>query len=158
MNLDGVIGSADINLILGVINGTVEMKDIYYQAEVNGDNKIDVDDIAALVKSAELIKNPTKTTYTVGESFDTTGMELKVTFVDGNVETVTDGFIVSGYDATKEGTQKVTISYGNETFPFEVTVVKVSPATGDATTYTWAIVMILCAGYAVLTLKKRRNG
>lgn len=158
LNLDGVIGSADINLILGVINGTVEMKDIYYQAEVNGDNKIDVDDIAALVKSAELIKNPTKTTYTVGESFDTTGMELKVTFVDGNVETVTDGFIVSGYDATKEGTQKVTISYGNETFPFEVTVVKVSPATGDATTYTWAIVMILCAGYAVLTLKKRRNG
>lgn len=158
LNLDGVIGSADINLILGVINGTVEMKDVYYQAEVNGDNKIDEKDIAALVTSAELVKEPTKLTYTQGEAFDTTGMELKVTFVDGNVETVTNGFIVSGYDAAKEGTQKVTVSYGNETFSFDVTVVKPSPATGDVSmTMVWVIAMMLCVGYAVLTYKKRRT-
>ena len=63
------------------------------------------------VESFTVIGTPTKTTYTLGEAFDATGLTLTVTYDDGTVETVT-----SGYDVTpavmEADTTQVVLSYG----------------------------------------------
>lgn len=65
---------------------------------------------------------PVKTTYYIGESLDTSGLALELTYTDGSVETVTSGFTVSGFDSSAVGTKTVTVSYGGKTASFDVTV------------------------------------
>ncbi len=66
---------------------------------------------------------PTKTIYKVGEALDLTGASLLLTYDDQSTDTipVTENMI-TGYDPAVTGLQQVTVSYGNFTDTFEVTV------------------------------------
>lgn len=54
---------------------------------------------------------PTKTTYQLNEQLDTTGLTLKVTYVDGTEEVVSSGFTCSGFDSSTPGEKEVAVDY-----------------------------------------------
>lgn len=79
---------------------------------------------------------PTKTSYALGEELNLDGMVAKLNYSDKSVGTT--AYTVSGYDKTKVGKQTVTVSYGDYSANFDVTVngissIKVTPPT--KTTY-----------------------
>lgn len=75
---------------------------------------------------------PAKTAYKVGESFDQTGLTLKATFSDGSTQTVTSGFVCTGFDSAAPGTKTITVTYEGKTATFTVTVRKEEPAPGPS--------------------------
>lgn len=80
---------------------------------------------------------PTKTTYAVGGSFDSTGMVVTATYDTGATKEVT-GFTFSPQTFSSAGTKTVTISYTEngvtKTATLSVTVIQV----GNFATSTWA--------------------
>ncbi len=78
-------------------------------------NSIDLSSIS--VKSA-----PAKTSYFTGETLNTSGLALKLTYSNGTSGTVTSGFTCSPTKLSTAGTQKITVSYGGKTTSFNVTV------------------------------------
>jgi len=76
------------------------------------------------VDKIEVTKNPTKMTYTVGEKFDRTGMEVTATYEDGTKKVIPNndlridpekGFLSSGE-------KDVTITYEGRATSIKVTV------------------------------------
>ncbi len=65
---------------------------------------------------------PTKTIYNTGESLDTSGLTLTLTYSDGTVKNITSGFSVSGFDSSKSGKQTVYVSYDGKKVKYSVTV------------------------------------
>ena len=66
---------------------------------------------------------PTKRIYTIGETFDPTGMTLKITYSDSSTAIVSSGFSytpVGQFTAT--GQQKMVVNYAGKTTGFYVTV------------------------------------
>lgn len=79
---------------------------------------------------------PTKTSYALDEELNLDGMVAKLNYSDKSVGTT--AYTVSGYDKTKVGKQTVTVSYGDYSANFDVTVngissIEVTPPT--KTTY-----------------------
>ena len=64
---------------------------------------------------------PTKLNYQVGDSFDSSGMVLRVTTDQGD-ELVRSGFTCSPTRFTRDGVQTVTVSYGSQSCSMELTV------------------------------------
>ena len=78
------------------------------------------------VKSIEIHKNPDKLNYVHKvDALDVTGGKLLVTYADNSSSFVdiTPG-MVSGFDNTKVGTNKVTVTYEGKTTTFDVQIVK----------------------------------
>lgn len=75
------------------------------------------------VRSLSLTKLPDKTDYVIGESLNTTGMQLRANYTDGTTTTITSGWSTS-CDLTKAGASTVTVTYGGKTVTFAVTVKK----------------------------------
>ena len=71
-------------------------------------------------------KAPAKTTYFVGDTLDTTGLELTLTYDNGDIGTVVSGFSIGGFDSSTAGTKVVTVDYKGKTATFNVKVVKPS--------------------------------
>jgi len=69
-----------------------------------------------------ILNQPSKTEYWVGESLDTTGLTLTVTYSDGSTETLTEGFNVSGFNSTTAGTKTVSVTFKGKIATFTVTV------------------------------------
>ncbi len=69
----------------------------------------------------EIIAPPDKTTHTLGDELDITGLRVKATLSD-NTEKEVSSFIVTGYDPNTAGTQHLTVSYMGQTAQFDVTV------------------------------------
>ena len=69
---------------------------------------------------------PEKTAYTTGENFDATGLVLTATYASGKTEDVSyssaAGMTFSDFDSTTSGTKTVTVTYGEKTATFTVTV------------------------------------
>lgn len=65
---------------------------------------------------------PTKTEYYVGDTLDTTGMVLTVTYDNATTEDVENGYTVSPSELSTAGTQTVTVTYEEKTTTFQVTV------------------------------------
>ena len=76
-----------------------------------------------------VISKPAKTTYKIGESLNTSGLKLKLTYSDGSTETITSGFTTSGFSSTTAGTKTVTVKYGSLTTTFTITVEETPPVT-----------------------------
>lgn len=78
----------------------------------------------AKITSLEVVKAPTQTHFTEQNiSPDWEGSVLKATYEDGFVKALTiTRSMTSGFDPAKNGTQKVTVSYGGLKTTFEVTV------------------------------------
>ena len=65
---------------------------------------------------------PNKTSYFVGEEFDTTGFSLLLNCSDGTTKTITNAFTVSSPDMTTAGTKTVTVTYQGKTATFTIVV------------------------------------
>ena len=84
------------------------------------------------VKSIEIISAPTKTTYCVGDTLDTTGLKIKVFYNSGSSRVVDTGFICTPTTLNTAGTQTITVSYKDattnvpKTATFDVTVQNVT--------------------------------
>ena len=83
----------------------------------------DDDDDSASVTSISVTTQPTKTSYTVGESLDVTGAKITVTYSDSTTAVVdVTAAMCSGFDSSTAGTKTVTVTYQGKTDTFTVTV------------------------------------
>ncbi len=87
---------------------------------------------SATVSSVAVQSPPTKTTYTVGDKFDASGLTIKATMSDGTTKTLSSGFTVSTPDMSTAGTKTVTVSYGGKTATFTITVKAPVPPVGTS--------------------------
>ncbi len=71
--------------------------------------------------SISISKKPNKTLYFVGDSFDSSGLEISVNYSNGQKEFMGSGFSTS-YDLNSAGTKNVIVSYGGKTATFTVEV------------------------------------
>lgn len=78
-------------------------------------NRVDVSKISISTKAK-------KTSYYVGDSIDTAGLVLKVTYTDGSTKNINSGFTISPTTLKSAGTQKVTVKYGNKSTSYNVEV------------------------------------
>ena len=76
----------------------------------------------ATLQSISVKTNPTKTTYTVGETLNTAGLTLTATYSDKSTQTITSGFTCSPIKLDVAGFRTITVSYGGKTATFGVTV------------------------------------
>ena len=74
------------------------------------------------VTSVTIKAKPSKLTYNVRDTLDTTGMKLGVTYSDNTTAEVTSGFTCTPTKLTTAGTQTVTVKYGDASAAFGVTV------------------------------------
>ena len=65
---------------------------------------------------------PTKQEYWIGEELDLSGLVVNALRADGTSEAITQGYTVSGYDATTPGKQTITVTYESFKATFTVTV------------------------------------
>ena len=79
-------------------------------------------DNTKVLSSIAVSEMPTKTVYEIGESLDTTGLQLKLIYSDGSVSYATSGFTTGGFSSASEGAKMVTVHYQDKTVSFEVTV------------------------------------
>ena len=69
-----------------------------------------------------IASNPTKTSYYVGDTLDTTGLKLTATYSNGTTQTITGGFTCTPTALSTAGAQTVTVNYGGKTATFTVNV------------------------------------
>ncbi len=69
----------------------------------------------------EITSNPTKTTYKIGERLDVTGLVVKEVYSDTTKVEITD-YTVSELDSSTAGTKTITVTKGNFSDTFTVTV------------------------------------
>ena len=100
------------------ITATMEYGGKTYTAECI----VTVGDVAPSLTGIKVKTPPTKTVYTVGDSFDQSGLTLTATYSDGNTQTVTGGFTCSGYNASETGEQTIEVTYQGLKTSFTVTV------------------------------------
>jgi len=75
------------------------------------------------VSSIAMKTQPTKTTYSTGESLDVTGMVITATYSDSTTQDVNvTAAMCSGFDSSIAGTKTVTVTYQGKTTTFTVTV------------------------------------
>lgn len=73
------------------------------------------------IASITVSKMPNRTTYYQNELFDSTGLEITGTLTTGETVNVTD-YELSGYDSSSPGTKTITVTSGDASATFEVTV------------------------------------
>lgn len=66
------------------------------------------------LKTLTVSSMPNKTEYYVGESLDTSGIQVIAGYSDGSVKTVTGACSFTGFSSSSEGTKSVKVSYGEE--------------------------------------------
>lgn len=72
--------------------------------------------------SIEINQAPVKTSYYVGETFSTTGLELKVNYTDGTNGVITEGFSIDKTEPLTITDKVITISYMGKTTTLEINV------------------------------------
>ena len=75
--------------------------------------KFTVEVLEVVLESISVTTQPNKTSYYVGESFDTSGMVITATYSDGTTAEVTDGFTVEPSVFKNLGEVTVNITYEN---------------------------------------------
>ena len=81
---------------------------------------VNVQDVT--LSSIAIASNPTKTSYYVGDTLDTTGLKLTATYSNGTTQTITSGFTCTPTALSTAGVQTVTVNYGGKTATFTVNV------------------------------------
>ncbi len=82
------------------------------------------------IKSIYISKKPAKLVYVVGEVFDPTGMVVKIRYVNGKTEAITD-YTISGFDSSEEvDSELITVTYLKNnisyTTTFKINIIGVS--------------------------------
>ena len=85
---------------------------------------------AKTVAGVTIAKKPAKLTYTVGETFSSAGMKLKITYADNTTSEITGGFTCTpSGKLNTAGQQKIVVSYGGKSTGFYVAVKSVTSVT-----------------------------
>ena len=109
----------------------------------------------ATLTGIEIVSNPNKTSYNVGEAFNTEGLVVKANYSDGTSKTVTD-YKLGGFDNSEAGEKTVTVYFGGKTATFTVNVN--APARrgcgGSIATTSIILSSIALMGAALLVIKK----
>lgn len=88
--------------------------------------KVQVSVTAELPASLAVKNMPTKVEYTVGDTLDTAGLKLTLTYDTGDKRTISSGFVATPELLETEGTQEILVSYTEKettvTCTFDVTV------------------------------------
>lgn len=74
------------------------------------------------VQEMNILTMPEKTQYYTGDTLDTTGLSLSVTYVDGTIETVTEGFSVKGFSSLTAGDKTLTVYYNDASVECSISV------------------------------------
>ncbi len=74
------------------------------------------------IQRIELVSLPGKMLYTVGDSFDSSGLVVNVVLDNGVVERVDRGFTILGFDSREPGIKTLQVVYGGQSFYFAVEV------------------------------------
>ena len=74
------------------------------------------------IENMSIISKPSQLEYTVGDTLDTSGLKLRVSYASGSTEDVVSGFTCSPTTLNKEGTQAITVTFGGKTTSFTVKV------------------------------------
>jgi len=109
-----------------VAKGTVITQSISANAQVKkGTNvALTVSNGAVSITSVSIKSNPTKTSYYVGETLNTSGLTLTAIYNDGSTKTITSGFTCTPTALTSAGTKTIAVSYSGKTTTFTVKVEK----------------------------------
>ena len=78
-----------------------------------------------------IARAPARSMYLLGESLDTTGLELKLTYSDGSSHVVSDGYTTEGFNSENLGTCTVTIIYDTLSVTYDVQIVTYIPGDID---------------------------
>jgi rhamnogalacturonan endolyase len=78
------------------------------------------------ISGITIAQMPTKTTYSQGQTLDTSGMVVKAVYTDGTSSEISSGYEVSGYNSENLGSQTVTVTYKDKTATFTVEVTEAS--------------------------------
>ncbi len=76
------------------------------------------------VTGIEISTLPTKQSYYVGDTLDSTGLTLTATYESGKTETVSEGFTCSPTSLNTAGNQEIEVTYSEQSTSFNVTVVE----------------------------------
>ena len=93
----------------------------YVGKTVTADIAIDV--TPRVVTSIDVSSLPNKTEYVVGQSLDTTGLVVEAIYDYGDPVDVTDDCVVEDVELTEAGNKTISVSYGEFSTSFEITVV-----------------------------------
>lgn len=114
----------------GVINISYNEKDII--SELSDGVRISVPTVnykvnEVLLSTISVKQMPIRTTYFIGQTLDTTGLQINLNYNDGLVEPIESGFSTSGFDSSTPGSKTVTVTYQGKTTTFDVTVKRKEP-------------------------------
>lgn len=83
----------------------------------------DTFEISAQPMSMEILSQPKKTVYDVGEAFSAEGLTLNIKYNNGTSETIkADASMCTGFDSSTVGTQMISVTYKGLGASFKVTV------------------------------------
>ncbi len=79
--------------------------------------------VQVIILQSISVTSPSKTSYTIGESFNSNGMAVRARYSDGTTETLSSGaYQLRGFDSNNLGQKTITISYQGKTAYFYVSV------------------------------------
>ena len=92
--------------------------------ESNADTESDTssEQTDVVISGISVHYSPSKTNYYVGDTLDTSGLVLKLTYSDNSVEHITSGFTCNPTTFSSSGPTVVTVSYGGKSTIFYVSV------------------------------------
>lgn len=86
--------------------------------------RVSIPKITVKVSSISIYSLPAKTKYYVGESLNTSGLSLIVTYTDGGYEIVDEGYTVSGFSSSIVGIKEITVTYEGKQAKFFAEIVE----------------------------------
>lgn len=120
------------NFGLTFIDGTKIITENPYATDITIANSkglsVNVEQIA--VSSVEILEKDVVENYYIGDSLKINSISIKVTYNNGDEETITTGYETS-YDFSTAGTKTVTVNYGGKSDTFSVTVASPSITLSD---------------------------
>ena len=85
----------------------------------------------AAPESLQIEKMPARRLFLLGETLDTTGLKLRLTYSDGTAHHITQGFTAEGFDADTLGVKTVTVTYDTVSVTYDTQVVPYIPGDMD---------------------------
>lgn len=90
------------------------------------------------ITDIEVTETPTKTEYVLGEELDLTGLVVSANwYPEATTEIDPEDLEISGFDSSTEGEQEITVTYGDFTTTFKVTVTHVEYEFLEGVNGTW---------------------